>query len=161
MYLICKVGNSLLLLFIERALVDAVCDNILAELSSAQLMQDKALFTGIDDGAVIKLLKLLGQLRLKSQFPQRFQYVIVHCLRRIVVLQAFCHRHAVLLNALRARFCAHHRGEIHALRFFQLLKGSQCIKVFPISHSILSAPTLSDALKHLRNRSRNRSDYIM
>ena len=61
MHLICKISNLLLLTQVERTLVDTISNHVLAQLTTAQVMQHPPLFTGVDDLAIIKRSKLLGQ----------------------------------------------------------------------------------------------------
>ncbi len=70
MNLVCKVGDSLLLGDIELALVDAVLYNILSELAAAELMKDQAILARVNDFAVVKRFKLLGELCLTGKLYQ-------------------------------------------------------------------------------------------
>ena len=135
-HLLSKIRDALLLCHIELTLVDAVCDDIAAKLASAELMQHEALLSRVDHRAVIQLLKLFGELCFRRELLQHRQCLVIHCLRRIVVCQSFRHGNAVFLHAFRAALSAHHSREVHASALLQLLKRSQSIQIFPLSHCI-------------------------
>ena len=86
-----EVGDPLLLLNVERALVDSIRHNGIAQLSSGQVMQNQALFAGVDHGAVVQLGELISQLRFGRQACQLLQKLIVHLFGAIVVRKSACH----------------------------------------------------------------------
>ena len=115
--LVCKVGDSLLLGDIELALVDVVLYNILSELAAAELMKDQAILARVNDFAVVKRFKLLGELCLTGKLYQNCEYVFVYCRCCVVEGKTLSHRDAVIQGTLSAALSAHDFGKIDRFRF--------------------------------------------
>ena len=138
MHLVRKFSDTLLLLDIEIALVDAICDDILAKLTARQMMQHETLLTRIDDSAIIKLFELLCELRLLCKISELPKNIIIHSLCCIIIIQALSHRHMVLLHALRTAVPGHHSLHIHTLRILKCLIRRKFIEILPIQHTVPS-----------------------
>jgi len=102
-----EFGDARLLLRIEVSLVDAVGDDVVAELAAAQLMEDETLLAGVDDGTVVEFFVLVGKLRLIGECLQRFQDFVVHGTGGIVEGEAGTDGDVVLSDALRAALPRH------------------------------------------------------
>ena len=135
--LLCECRNAILLLLIERTLVHAICNDIALQLSSGQLVKHMPLFSGIDDIAVQKRLILVDKLLLISQRRQLLQNVVIHILRRKVIVQPCRHRNVVFSHTLTAAFSDHGFCQIHFFCFFQLLECPGGIQIVPVQHNLL------------------------
>ena len=113
MYFGGKCGDLVLLLLVKSAFIDAVSHDVLSELSSAEMVQDKALFARIDHSTFIKLLKLLRKFRLFREFRKLSEYRIVHSSGSKIKCQAGSHRNTVFLYTLRAACARHHFLQIN------------------------------------------------
>ncbi len=102
-----EFGDARLLLRIEVSLVDAVGDDVVAELAAAQLMEDETLLTGVDDGTVVELFVLLGKLGFIGKVLQGLQDFVVDRTCRVVEGEAGTDGDVVLGDALRAALPCH------------------------------------------------------
>ncbi len=109
-----EVGDSFLLFDVERTLVDSVRNNRIAQLSSGQVMQNQALFAGVDHGAVVQLGELISQLRFGRQAGQLLQKLIVHLFGTVVVRKPACHGQGVVPHPLRAFLACQSRTQVNA-----------------------------------------------
>ena len=66
MHLVCEIRDTVLLLYIESTLVNAICLHSVTELSSCELMKNESVLSGIDHSSVVKLLELIRKLCLVS-----------------------------------------------------------------------------------------------
>ena len=94
-----EFGDARLLLRIEVSLVDAVGDDVVAELAAAQLMEDETLLTGVDDGTVVELFVLLGKLGFIGKILQGLQDFVVDRTCRVVEGEAGADGDVVLTPA--------------------------------------------------------------
>ena len=134
MDLVGKGGGLGLLARVEVALVPTVGHDGAAQLAAGELVEDQALFTGVDHLSVIKRGKLLGQLLLGGKLREGGEHLVVDGLGCKVVAQAAGHGDTVLFNALRALFAAHGVGQVHALERGKLFVRGQGVKIFPGNH---------------------------
>ena len=134
MNLVCKSRNLLLLAQVERTLVDTVGNHILAQLTTAQVMQHPTLFAGVDDLTVIKSGKFLGQLCLLGKCSQVGQNGIVHRSGTEIKVHTGSHGDGIALDPLSAIFASHRSSEIYFLIFLQLMERRQGIQIFPGNH---------------------------
>ena len=135
--LLCEGCNVILLLLVERTLVHAICNDIALQLSSGQLVKHMPLFSGIDDISVQKRFILVDKLLFLSQRCQLLQNVVIHILRRKVIVQPCRHRNVVFSHTLTAAFSDHGLCQIHFFCFFQLLKCPGGIQIVPVQHNLL------------------------
>ena len=134
MHLVREFRNTLLLLFVESALVHTVRDDRFSQLASGQMMENQPFFSGIDDSTVIQFFKFLRQLRLCGKLLQLFRNSVVHCLGCIIIGKSFRHGNTAVLHTVRAALPGHNRFQIHRRYLLQLLISSQLIQIFPVCH---------------------------
>ena len=138
MYLVGKLGELVLLIHIEFPLVDTVSNDILTQLTAAQVVQHAALLAGVDDLAVIKSGILLGQLRLLGKLGQHIQNVLVNGSGSIVEIQTCANGSSVGSDTLGTVLAGHCRGNIHSLQGLKLSVGCQGVHIVPIDHNMTS-----------------------
>ena len=130
-----KVRDLRLLTLIELSLIHTVCDDLLTQLSSAEMMQYKSVLCQVDNCAVIELLKLPAKLRFIGKCRKFSKNVIINCLCRIVVCKSLSHGNCILSHTLRAAFTFHRLDEIYSsLCLLQRLVTFKRIKIFPCNH---------------------------
>ena len=78
MYFVCELGSFLLLAVIEFTLVDAVRDDVFAQLAAAELVEDQTLLAGIDHGSVQELFIFFDQLLLFCQLRENGERIVVN-----------------------------------------------------------------------------------
>ena len=141
---ICEISRFLLLRNIEVTLIDAVCHDILAKLSAAELMQYQTLFTGINHGTIIQFFIFLCQLCFLCQLFQNCEHIVIHFLCCKIIIQTAGHRHRVLCNTRGAVLTGHLFYEIYfSFQCEKLIINSQRIKVFPCNHNVISSSVTS------------------
>ena len=119
---ISEFGNSILLCNKEFSLVDAVMKNIFSELPAAELVQDHAAFSRIDDPAVIEFFIFLCELLFISKCLKDVEDLVIDLFRCIAVDQPASHRNPVFCNTFRSAFAGHSSTEIYPIMCFQQLK---------------------------------------
>ena len=130
-----KIGRFLLLANIKVALVRAVHNNLVSELPAGKLMQHQALFSRIDDLAVIERCKLLRQLCLCRQFSEGLKHLIIYGFGGKVICQPARHGNTVLCYALSSVLSTHRFRQVYTVfQCRQLVIGSQLVQVFPGDH---------------------------
>ena len=135
MYLVGKISDSLLLLYIEVALIHTVCRHSITELSACHVMKHQTLLTSVDHLTIVKCLKLLRKLCFLSQLYKCCKHLIIHLLGCIVVRKSASHRHTVILHTVSTVLSGHCLDKIHAFHFGKLLKRSKGIQVVPGNHN--------------------------
>jgi len=132
--LVCKLSDLLLLADIEITLVDVVSDDIVAQLTAAHMVQNQALFTGVDNLAVVQGGELLSQLLLLSELGQNIQNVVIHGTGAVVEVHTCTHGDSVVLHTLCAVLAGHCAFQADLGCILQLGIGSQGVHVFPGDH---------------------------
>ena len=94
-------------------------------------MQHQALFTGVDDGAVVKLFELLCELLFFRKLCKSAEDGIIDRFCREIIGEARSHRNRILLCALRAAFTCHCFLKVDFLHGLKLSVGVKFVKVFP------------------------------
>ena len=134
MNLLGQLSNLGLLLDVEVALVDAVSDDVFAQLTAGHVMEYAALFAGIDHFTIVQRSELFGQLRFLGELRQHIEDGVVDRTGAVVESELSAHRRAVALDALCAVFAGHFGCEVDALDGKKLLIGRQSIHVLPGNH---------------------------
>ena len=129
--LVRELRDPLLLAYIEFPLVNTVSYHVLAQLSTAQVVQNQTLFTGVDHFAVIQGGELLHQLLLGSELLQNGENIIVHWPGSIVKVHARAHGNRIVFYTFRAVFAAHGATHANLVRRLKLFIGRQSIHVLP------------------------------
>ena len=123
MNLLRECGDALLLLNVECALVFTVCHNILAELSTGQLVKYETLLTSVDHITVIEILILLCKLCFRRQLHERCEDILIDGLRTVIVCHSLCHRHGIVLYTSGTILAGHDFLQVHCLHLLQLCIG--------------------------------------
>ena len=135
MYLVCELGGLLLLAIIEFALVDAVGDDVFAQLAAAELVEDQTLLTGVDHSAVQELFIFFDQLLLFCQLGENGERIVVNRLCGEIIFHSAGHGDTVFCHALRGFFTGHRLNEVYlALQCHKFFINSQCVEIFPGNH---------------------------
>ena len=130
-----KCRGLFLLAHIERALVDPVLDDGVAELTAGELVEHQALFAGVDHLSVIEGGKFLRELGFRRELAESVEHRVVHGLGREVIAEALRHGHTVCRDALCAALARHHLRQVHApLERRKFFISRQGIKIFPCNH---------------------------
>ena len=86
MNLVCKISCLLLLCYIKLALVNAVCNNSLSKLYTSKVMKNHTVFSSVDNGTVVKLLKFFRKLSLVSQLFKSGKNSLVNLFCSVIVV---------------------------------------------------------------------------
>ena len=134
-YLICKLCNTVLLLYVKCSLIHAICLDWLAKLTTCHLMKNQTVLSCIDNGTIVKLLELVNKFSFLGKGCKLLQNCVIHFLCSEVVSKLLCHRYTVVLRTVCTALTSHNSCEVYtALTSFECLVRIQSIKIFPICH---------------------------
>ncbi len=127
MYPACKLRNALLLGYVEFPQIPAIVNHIIPELTTKEMMQYHALFSGIHDlsgkyGFILFYCQSLFGKVLKKDCS-----FIINFLCRPVILEACPCRGTALFNSPGCQFFREKKASLSGFKFFI---GFQCIKIF-------------------------------